>query len=317
MIYMERPNEGLTKLQENLPVPTSVSMEQPAYMVEPASDKSSERQGKISPVFSEIILNSEDADRDEAEPDKTPDAGDLRYVGQSKASYNDDYARIAAERQTKSLVSGHDDLLIKSARLQARMKNGAPPTILEIGSGSALLLDKMAGIVGADNVIGIDINPTAVELARNKGYRAYQAEAHNLPLADSSVDIIMLDHTAEHLPRISRFYQEAAKVLKPGGEMHVIVPPNLGGLETIRVAMQTMPDDYKTGNRLVDAIPVLRAWSYAKELHCNPYGGIFGGAEKQTAQILFDHKIPLLVHGGRKETGQLSSLLVFRKPVSQ
>lgn len=49
-------------------------------------------------------------------------------------------------------------------------------------------------------------------------------DAHRLPIADASIDAVMLTHVLEHVRQPWVILDEAARVLKPGGEMLLIVP---------------------------------------------------------------------------------------------
>ena len=51
-----------------------------------------------------------------------------------------------------------------------------------------------------------------------------RAAAENLPLADSSVDLVVSFETIEHVPNPGRFLDECARVLVPGGKLIVSTP---------------------------------------------------------------------------------------------
>jgi SAM-dependent methyltransferase len=86
------------------------------------------------------------------------------------------------------------------------------------GYGTALL----AAVAGS--VVGVDIDPAAVERARDyyRGVaraRFVEGSVASLPLADASVDLVVSFETVEHLPATEqpRMIGEFARVLAPGG----------------------------------------------------------------------------------------------------
>ncbi|OGG04389.1 hypothetical protein A2Z33_04430 [Candidatus Gottesmanbacteria bacterium RBG_16_52_11] len=268
--------------------------------------ESGKPEGKIVPVIPEVP---------ETEPVVQAEPRAVVAVRDSGAKYDALYAKIAESRHGKGPLAKHDEALIVSARLRERVAAGERPVLLEVGANQGEFLDKAAEILGKDHCIGLDVNEAALAVAAEKGFATINADARRIPLPENSVDIITCEHTAEHIPDVQDFYREANRILKPGGELHVLVPPNLGGLETIRVAAESMPADYASGNAVIDRIRPLKAWSYARKLHCNQYGTILGGADRQTRGVLDKYQIPLEVSGGRWD-GELSSLLVLRKPVA-
>ena len=97
------------------------------------------------------------------------------------------------------------------------------------GYGSALLAD-----AGAHQVLGIDISPTAIEVARQcfarEGVAFRAGAAEQLPaLLDAGLtfDLIVSFETIEHVEDVRRFLEGVRLVLEPGGTV-VISAPNEG-----------------------------------------------------------------------------------------
>jgi ubiquinone/menaquinone biosynthesis C-methylase UbiE len=89
------------------------------------------------------------------------------------------------------------------------------------GESSRALLSE-----GAGHVYGLDLSPTAVELARAKGLTnaTFQAgDAHKLPWPDHSFDVVVGRAILHHLdlPTATR---ELVRVLRPGGELFFMEP---------------------------------------------------------------------------------------------
>jgi arsenite methyltransferase len=103
--------------------------------------------------------------------------------------------------------------------------------VVDLGSGGGLDVFLAAEKVGpTGRAIGIDMTPEMVELARRNAARRLEGGAHDnvefhlatidrLPLADSSVDVVISNCVVNLAPDKPAVFGEIARVLKPGGRL--------------------------------------------------------------------------------------------------
>ncbi|MBC7220622.1 arsenite methyltransferase [Candidatus Bipolaricaulota bacterium] len=99
--------------------------------------------------------------------------------------------------------------------------------VLDLGAGAGIDCFLAARIVGEEGyVIGVDMTPEMVDRARESA-RTHQfenvefrlGEIENLPVADSSVDVVISNCVINLSPDKARVFCEAYRVLRAGGRM--------------------------------------------------------------------------------------------------
>lgn len=100
-------------------------------------------------------------------------------------------------------------------------------TVLDLGSGAGMdcfIAAQAVGLVG--HVIGVDMTPEMLRKARaNIGKRANVefrlGEIEHLPVADNAVDVIMSNCVINLSPEKQKVFDEAYRVLRPGGHLAI------------------------------------------------------------------------------------------------
>lgn len=109
----------------------------------------------------------------------------------------------------------------------ASLKEGE--TVLDLGSGAGFDCFLAANRVGEKGrVIGVDMTPEMMEKARENARKGDYAnvefrlgEIEHLPMADSSVDVVISNCVINLSPDKGRVFAEVFRVLKPGGRLMV------------------------------------------------------------------------------------------------
>ena len=95
--------------------------------------------------------------------------------------------------------------------------------VVDVGCGSGYSLPKLAQRFAPRELVGVDIDPQMLAMARSEAARAGLAvrllESSNtrMPLADASVDLLFCHQTFHHIVEQEQALAEFLRVLKPGG----------------------------------------------------------------------------------------------------
>lgn len=97
-------------------------------------------------------------------------------------------------------------------------------TILDIGCGEGITLEKLLRAFPEKQIRGIDAEPENIEICRQQGLPIIPGNVYHLPIADASVDCVLFLEVIEHLSEPERALVEIGRVLRPGGRVIIIFP---------------------------------------------------------------------------------------------
>ena len=116
---------------------------------------------------------------------------------------------------------------------------------LDAACGTGRHAERLAAL--GHTVVGIDVSPEMLEIARRKVQSAtfHQGDLHALPLGDDSVDLVVCGLAVSHVPDLADVLAELVRVLRPGG--HLVLSDSRGHFGDIGFPMVRRRDDATFG----------------------------------------------------------------------
>jgi ubiquinone/menaquinone biosynthesis C-methylase UbiE len=120
--------------------------------------------------------------------------------------------------------------------------------VIELGCGTAYF-GAWLKRAGANRVVGVDVTPAQLETARRMdgefglGLEFAEANAEDVPLPDESFDLVFSEYGASIWCDPALWIAEAARLLRPGGELFFLRGSTL--------SLLCMPDTGQVGEQLV------------------------------------------------------------------
>ncbi len=111
-------------------------------------------------------------------------------------------------------------------RWQAAIGTLDDKIVIDVGCGPGNLLASLGG--KPKMLIGLDISPGALQVAKTLGYQPILADVQNLPLVSECADVVMLNAVMHHSDDAEKVLREAARLVRPGGLLVTDMDPQKG-----------------------------------------------------------------------------------------
>jgi len=175
------------------------------------------------------------------------------------------------------------------AQLFAHLPDALPAqsSVLDLGSGTGFFTRQLAAQYSESQIIGLDIAEGMLHYAavQQREVSWLCADAELLPLADNSVDLIFSSLAIQWCNNLPQLMAELARVLKPGGQLHIAtLGPHT--LHELKSAWQQV-DNYVHVNRFPPSRNLIAAVNSAK---------LAKGELQQDNRILYYDRLSELTH---------------------
>jgi ubiquinone/menaquinone biosynthesis C-methylase UbiE len=157
-------------------------------------------------------------------------------------------------------------------RLAADIAASAPrgAAVLDVGTGPGVLLAELAGLRPDLRLTGVDLSHDMIEAANRNlepfgdRARARVADVTRLPFADGSFDLIVSSMSLHHWDDPKAATPELARVLRPGGAVHIYDFPFAPFDELASAARQrsVLSEQPPRRTRIRTGVPFLRCTRY-------------------------------------------------------
>ena len=112
----------------------------------------------------------------------------------------------------------------KRDQLALNLVRSTDRTLVDIGCGEGITLEKMHRLFPDRRVSGVDILSENIDICRRHECNVEQGDVYDLPFTAESVDCVLFMEVIEHLKHPEIAIQEIHRVLVPGGRLVIVFP---------------------------------------------------------------------------------------------
>lgn len=113
-------------------------------------------------------------------------------------------------------------IAMANTRYKFAAGHSAARDVIEVGCGSGFGLAYLRGV--AARVAGGDIDAANTLAAKRQGLPVVRMDAHHLPFADASADVVLLFESIYYLRDAETVIRRIHRVLRPGGQLLICLP---------------------------------------------------------------------------------------------
>lgn len=161
------------------------------------------------------------------------------------------------------------------SRWAAAVGDWTDKVVVDIGCGPGNILASLKG--KPKLIIGIDVAPGSLALAKKMGYVPVLADATNLPFKSGFADIVTLNAALHHCDDMEAILKEAARLVKPGGILVTDHDPQLSAWDykgLAKLLWNVRLIIYKITGHGFHKTDSQQQWGLACELHHKPGHGV-------------------------------------------
>jgi ubiquinone/menaquinone biosynthesis C-methylase UbiE len=161
------------------------------------------------------------------------------------------------------------------SRWQAALGDVAGKVVVDIGCGPGNIFATLPG--KPELLIGIDVAPKSLELAKQAGYTTVLADATSLPFQSGFADIVVLNAALHHCEDMEAILVEAARLVKPGGLLVTDHDPQLSAWDykgLAKLLWNARLVVYKMMGQGMHKTDSQQQWGLACEIHHKPGHGV-------------------------------------------
>lgn len=147
----------------------------------------------------------------------------------TQTKLNQTHTQITGDYYDQSISTHPLKKIYHRARFNniVRMLNPKSLSLLDIGCAGGTFTNELSRNLKSQ-ITAVDISPDAIAYARTKyphiDFQVHDLHQESLPFADNSFDTVTMLETLEHVLNPVEILQEIKRVVKPDGEVIILVP---------------------------------------------------------------------------------------------